>query len=239
MSVRFDASSDTLNRQVAGILASDTTFTVCCWAKRKVDTGAFATVIYFNAPTGSELDVYLETDTGGDTFQVGELPGTESDLVGPFLTLDTWYFVCYRRISDTSRKLSYGTEAGGSLTHVTNSDSRTTTGKSVDRFYVGNDAFTEPFNGEVAWVRLWSTNLSDTEVDAEWRSSTPVRSSNLRGDWRLAAASSAGTDSSGNSLTLTAGGTLTDGGANPTPPLSVAPTLVYAFASHPKFLARV
>ncbi len=186
---------------------------MCCWCKRKGDTGAYATVLYANGNSGNET--WIETEPGGDRIDAYEIP-TESALTGTTLTIDTWFFVAYKR-TNTARSLHYGTESGGALTKVSNTDSRTFT-NGLDEFWIGNDLYTEPFDGEIAYVRLWSSELSDAELDAEWRSTTPVQTSGLRGDWRLAAASSATTDSSGNSLTLTAGGTLTDGGANPTPP---------------------
>lgn len=83
--------------------------------------------------------------------------------------------------------------------------------------------YSEPFDGEMAYVRLWDTvALTDAEIDSEWRSTTPVKSG-VRGDWRLAAAASAGTDSSGNSLTLTVNGTLADA-TDPVPPVLAAST---------------
>lgn len=216
MSVRFDASADYLRRTTAGIAASGANLSGCLWCKRKVDTGAFATALYLVVPTSSQLELWLETETGGDRMDFYELPATESAISGGTLTIDTWFFYGFTR-SNTSRSLYRGSEAGGTLTKATNGDTRTVT-NSVNTLYIGNDVYTEPFNGEIAYVRLWDAVLSDADMDAEWRSATPVRATNLRGDWRLASAATATTDSSGNSLTLTVGGTLADGGANPTPP---------------------
>lgn len=220
MAVRFDASTDYLRREAANIIASNAdTFTMCAWCKRKVDTGAYSTVLYADLQSDvGGAEVWLETESGGDRLDAYELAAPESAMTGVTLTIDTWFFVAYKR-TNTARSLHYGTEAGGTLTKVSNTDSRTFT-TDLDKFWIGNDPYTEPFNGEIAYVRLWASELSDAEIDAEWRSATPVTTANLRGDWRLAAAASATTDSSGNSLTLTAGGALTDGGANPTPPAS-------------------
>jgi hypothetical protein len=217
VAVRFDNNADLLKRTTATIAASAAAFTMCCWCKRKVDTGTFATVLYARDVTDSG-EAWLETETGGDVLHGFELPGTESDLTGPTLTVDTWFFVAFVR-TNTARNIQYGTEAGGTLTKVTNSDSRTLS-SAISEFWIGQDIYTEGFNGEIAYVRLWDTNLSDAELDAEWRSTTPVKSANLRGDWRLASAASATTDSGPNTLTLTSGGVLADGGSNPTPPSS-------------------
>jgi hypothetical protein len=236
MAVRFDAAADSLSRTAAGIVAADANaFTLCGWFKRKVDTGAFATLIYMNIasdPQGS-VETWLETDSAGDNILGSENgSGVAESLMttGQVLTIDTWFFVAYQR-TDTARATYWGTESGGTLVKTSNADTRVVT-TDADALWIGNDVFTENFNGEAAYCRLWSTNLSDSELDSEWRSTTPVKSANLRGDWRLAAAASAGTDSSGNGLTLTVGGTLTDGGADPTPPTAgftlTPPTFVAA-----------
>lgn len=215
MSVRFDASADYL-RRTSGLPASGAIHSGCCWVKRKVDTGAFASVFYYHGITGS-YEFWIETETGGDRLDLYEYPGAESQAIGPTLTIDTWFFIGWKR-TNTSRSIYYGTEAGGTLTKATNTDTRNVTA-AISEFYIGNDVFTEPFNGEIAYFRLWdATALSDADFDAEWRSATPVLTSGLWGDWRLASAATATTDSSGNGRSLTVGGTLSDGGANPVPP---------------------
>lgn len=217
MGVRMDASGDSLSRTAANIVVDHDTFTFTIWAKRKVDTGAFSTVFYCNGDAGQEC--WLETETGGDVLHLFDLSGgSESDLTGPTMTIDTWFFLVFRRNSDTSRDLLYGTEAGGTLTKVAQSGVTRAHANDMDALWIGNDIYTEPFNGEFSYARLWSSALTDGELDSEWRSTTPVKSG-VRGDWRLTNASSAGTDSSGNSLTLTVGGTLADAG-DPTPPSS-------------------
>src|SRR5690606_14055540 len=140
----------------------------CLWVKRKVDTGAFATTFYFDQ-TGKST-IFIETETGGDVLHYYEDP-TTTDLTGPTLTIDTWFLLgCVR--TNTSQALYYGTEAGGTLTKVSATDTRTVSGSTSIVCYIGNDIYTEPFNGEIAYVRLWETNLSDAEMDSEWRSTT-------------------------------------------------------------------
>lgn len=231
MSVRFDASGDDLHRSVAGIVGCDIFWTVALWAKRKVDRGAFTNLFYVRAAGGdSTFEVFLNSDTSGDVLHAFEYPTGPSDLTGPTLTIDTWFFIVYRRMSQTIRILSYGTEAGGALTHVQNNDSRALTGTNINTLTLANDTSLEFFNGELAWVRMWDVCLSDAEIDAEWRYSTPWRIPNLAGDWRLASAATAGTDSGAFAQTLTVAGTLADGGANPTPPAMTAPALAYSYA---------
>jgi hypothetical protein len=219
MAVRFSANTQYLKR-TATLPSNGANHSVCMWVKRKVDTGTFATCWYAHVTTGAQLESWLETETGGDQLFMFELPGTESDLAGPTLTIDTWFFIGYQR-TNTSRSLYYGTEAGGTLTKVTNTDSRTVTNAFSD-IWIAQDIYTEGFNGEIAYVRFWSTNLSDAEMDAEWRSVGAVKTASLYGDWRLATAATAATDSSGNANSMTVNGTPTNGGTNPTPPGSAA-----------------
>jgi Concanavalin A-like lectin/glucanases superfamily len=212
--VRFDAEADQLTI-TATLATACANLSCCCWVKRRVDKNAFSTALYLIGST-TPLEIFLETETGGDVMHAFELPATESDITGPTLTLDTWFFIGYIR-TNTSRSLFYGTEAGGTLTKTTNSDTRTVTG-ALTGASIGQDPFTEGFNGDIVWVRLWDAVISDADMDAEWRSATLVRTANRRAEWRLTSAATATTDSSGNGFTLTVGGTLADGTTNPTPP---------------------
>jgi hypothetical protein len=224
MAVRFDASGDFLKLVQSNLLSElpATNFSCCAWVKRKVDTGQGTTHMYGKiSQTGGNGEIYCGADLGGDLIEADELGAGVADthiVPGPSYTIDTWFFYLYARTT-ASRSLYYGTEAGGTLTKTTNTDTRTFTDNTngFGEFWIGNDPFNENWNGEMAAVRLWNVKLSDAEADAEWRSLAAVRTSGLRGDWRLTAAASATTDSSGNSLTLTLGGTLADA-TNPTPP---------------------
>lgn len=221
MAIRFDSNADFLNRSATNITTTSQNLSICMWVKRKVDTNAFATALYASTggSTNNHLELFIECEAGGDRLDVYELPGTESQLIGPTLTIDTWFFIGYRR-TNTARKMYWGTEAGGVLSSSVNSDTRNVN-QDFTTLRIGNDVFSEPFNGEIAYVRLWQAELTDAEFDAEWRSTVPVRSG-VRGDWRLASVATAGTDSSGNNLTLTANGTLTLA-TNPTPPAAATP----------------
>lgn len=217
MAVRNSGSGNYLLRTGALAFggASATEQTYCWWVKRKSDTGANATSIY---TVGNSYAEFMQTEPGGDAQYVYEIvSGDEVDIVGPTLTIDTWYFFCFTRKSDT-QKLYYGTEAGGTLSVVTATASHTIA-FTFENIFVFNDEYDEWLNGEMAYMRVWPVYFSAAEADAEWRSTTPVKAS-VMVDLRLAAAASAGTDSSGNGYNFTKTGTLTDGGSNPTPPAS-------------------
>lgn len=222
MAVRASGTGNYLSRTGASSFGSATgaNLTMCCWGKRKVDTNNFATLAYA-AKSGGTFEYWLETSTGGDQLHYYELPATETDVTGPTLTVDTWFFVACTR-ANASQKIYWGTEAGGTLSTASATDTRTISA-ALDRMYLFDDIYAEGFNGELSLFRTWDSELSAAELDSEWRSLTPVKSGVLV-DLRLVGTSTAGTDSSGNGYTFTKTGTLTDGGSDPTPPV-VAATL--------------
>jgi len=218
MSVRGDASADKLTYSTVANLPNAATHSVCGWVKIKVDTNSFATVFYLNG-NNADGEVFFSTQADGVTL---ELTDSASNVVLGALTLDTWYFVGYVR-TNTSRSVYIGTEAGGSLTKTSNSETknRNTAYGASGEIALFNNAYSEFLNGELTYARIWSgVALSDSEMDAEWRSTTPVRTSNLWADYRLASAATAGDDSGSNNYDLTVAGSFADGGANPTPPAS-------------------
>lgn len=214
MAVRFDANTDFLS--LAPSVVAMTNTSLCFWAKRIVDTNNWATAYYISSGAGGEI--FIETDSGGDVMWSYDLVTgpIEQDLTGPTLTLSTWIFIGYVR-TNTSQKLYWGTEAGGALS-TASAAFTVTNNANISAIRIGNDIYSEPFNGEIAYARHWTAQLSDGDMTAEYQSAVPVRTANLYGDWRLAAAATAGNDSSGGGFNMTINGALTDGGANPTPP---------------------
>lgn len=208
MSVRLDNVADYLK-----ILATAdiTQLAWCVWVKNKVDRNDFASVFYHTGQTQG----WYQTDSDGVTFKAYH--DDANPQTGPVLTVDVWKFLAFRGTA-TARALLYGDEAGGTLTKVTGSTTITIPAGTSDLVW-GNDYQNEWGNLELAYGRVWTgAQPSDADFDAEWRSATAVRTSNLFADWAFANAATAATDSSGNGRTLTVGGTLTDGGANPTLP---------------------
>jgi hypothetical protein len=98
----------------------------------------------------------------------------------------------YTRVIGSSTNVVTGQVSGGSAP-----DGLTLFGRS------SGDA-TEWFNGGLAYVRVWSAVLSQAEIEAEWASSTIVRTSGVWANWPLLTDL---TDISGNGRNLTAGTT--------------------------------
>ena len=215
MAVRASGTGNYLKRTET--LSTSDAITQCVWAKRKVDTNGYATVSYTHC-SGGPLEMWLECDTSGDLLHFYELRNySEVMCVGPTLTLDTWFFVMITRTA-SGRALYYGTEAGGTLTKVTESSTGRDVTNPINDWWYFDDLYGEGFNGELAYGRIWLRAFSDAEAEAEWQSATPVITSNLVADYRFVDSAGATTDSSGNGRTLTKTGTITTGGADPVPP---------------------
>ena len=216
MAVRFDASGDYLRYTTVANLPSAATHSFCCWVKLSSDRNDYANIWYLDG-NNADGEIFVSTDSDGTTLLISD---SATPLNLGTLTIGTWYFIGYAR-TNTARAAYIGTQSGGTLTKVSNTETknRNTAYGSSGRVYLTNDIYSEWLDGEMAYARVWTTvALSDAEMDAEWRSTTAVRTSNLWAAYALAAAASAATDSGPNGYTLTVGGTLADGGANPTPP---------------------
>jgi hypothetical protein len=88
----------------------------------------------------------------------------------------------------------------------------------------------EPFNGRLAYVRVWTTELNQTQIEAEWASATPVITASLWASWPLTDSTDL-TDHSGNGRSLTAGTTAVSTEADPPLSGSVTGTAAGAFGA--------
>lgn len=190
---------------------------MCGWIKRIVDTGNFATVVYITTTSNADFEMFIGTESGGDQLQADIFPTQTTLASGTTLTLNTWFFWAYAQDAN-NQNFYLGTEAGGTLSNWNATQARSPANE-IQTMRFANDIFSEPFDGELAYFRMWDgTRLSAAQFDAEWRSTTPVLTTNLYGDWQIATAAAAGTDASGNGNNMTINGTLDDGVNNPTPP---------------------
>jgi hypothetical protein len=87
---------------------------------------------------------------------------------------------------------------------------------------LGSDIFTEDWNGRIANVKIWNTNIGVTQLWAEMWSTLPVRWANINGYYPMLDTATGAIDYSGNGYDWTVAGTVaTEGG----PPLG--PTFAF------------
>lgn len=223
MSTRFDAAGDRIS--FAGTMfAVGSGFTITAWAWVSVDTNTNATFARLHASSGGSTVATWATDSDG-------LAGPNYFTGGGSVTNATNMAVgAWRKIaiscSGTTGK-SYVNTIGG----TTEADSGTVGVGTPDGITLGGRApgdSSEPFNGRLAYVRVWTAELTQVQIEAEWASSTPVITSGLWASWPLTDSTDL-TDHSGNGRNLTAGTTAVSTEADPPLSANVTGTAAAAF----------
>jgi hypothetical protein len=225
MSTRFDAASDRIS--FAGTMfAVGSGFTITAWAYVSVDTDANSTFARLHSSSGGSTVATWATGSDGlsgpNYFTGG---GSVSNSTN--MAVGAWRKVALTCSGTTGK--SYVNTIGG----VTEVDSGTVGVGTPDGITLGGRSSSdssEPFNGRLAYVRIWTTELTQTQIEAEWASATPVITSGLWASWPLTDSTDL-TDHSGNGRHLTAGTTAVSTEADPPLSGSVTGTAAGAFGA--------
>lgn len=204
MSQRADAATDRVSYIASPPPNPATAFTVTMWARLRVDRDDFSTMMRLHNSLGGATTVTITTGSSGIT-PIVVSPGNTGGIIGSALAVDEWRMIAvtiggtgatdgriYTRAIGGSTNVTSGQVSGGSAP-----DGLTLFGRSA-----GDSS--EWFNGGLAYVRVWSAVLSQSEIEAEWASATIVRTAGVWADWPLLTGIS---DVSGNGRNLTAGST--------------------------------
>lgn len=225
MSTRFDAASDRISYS-GTMFAVGSGFTITAWAWVSVDTDANATFARLHASSGGSTIATWATGSDG-------LSGPNYFTGGGSISNSTNMAVgAWRKIALTCSGTigkSYVNTIGG----TTEVDSGTVAVGTPDGITLGGRApadASEWYNGRLAYVRVWTAELTQTQIEAEWASATPVRTANLWADWPLTNAADL-TDHSGNGRNLTAGSTAVSTEADPPLAGSVTGTATATFGA--------
>lgn len=185
MSVRFDASGDSLTRTVN--LPTITAFSVMGWFQIVTDRNDFTQFIVFGDATGP--DIYqIGTDSDGTTLNAYN----GVDNLGSALTVGTWYHLAL---------VCSGVGAGNLkayLNGVLDITAAGASGPGAGKLWVGNSVFSEFLNGSAAAVKIYSASLTAAEVAQEMRQILPVRTANLNGWYPMHGTTALKADFSGN-----------------------------------------
>ncbi|MFL1903084.1 LamG-like jellyroll fold domain-containing protein [Streptomyces tauricus] len=216
MSTRFDAASDRVSF-AGSMFAVGAGFTITAWAYTSVDTDANSTFARLHASSGGSTIATWATGSDGLSGP-NYFTGGGSVTNATNMAVGAWRKIAISCSGTTGR--SYVATVGG----ATEADSGTVAVGTPDGLTLGGRApgdSSEPFNGRLAYVRVWTAELTQTQIEAEWASPAPVRTANLWADWPLTDATDL-TDHSGNGRNLTAGTTAVTTEADP--PLAGAVT---------------
>ena len=185
----------------------------CCWAK-PANTNAYKQLWRIAANDSSSREsMFFYSDA---TILPSGSSGAGSSM--RTYSADVWYFVYARNSGSNNANSRYGSAASGldDVTDLADSDYACPSSAATDfaQFRIGNHSATSaPWNGEICCFRVWTAQLSAAEMYAECKSATPVRTSNLLMNWRLA--NNSDLSSTVNSYTLTAVGTVSTGSTEP------------------------
>jgi hypothetical protein len=205
MSQRADQATDRVSYTASPPPAPATAFTVCFWARLRVDRDDFSTMLRLHSSSGGSTTVNLATGSSGTT-PVVVSPGNTGGIVGAdALAVDTWRMIAVTIAGTgaTGGKI-YTKSIGGSTNVVTGQVSGGATPDGITLFGRSVGDATEWFNGGLAYVRIWSAVLSQAEIEAEWASATIVRTSGVWANWPMLTNI---LDISGNGRHLSAGST--------------------------------
>lgn len=219
MAVRFDAATDRVSYSASNPPAPSAGMTITAWAYLSADQNNNTTFARLHAASGGSTVGTFATSSDGTSgpnyFSTG---GSVTNATG--FVVGAWRKVAWSASGTTGK--SYVATVGG----ATEVDSGTVaTGTAPTGITLGGRSAgdsTEWLNGRLAYVRVWSAELSQAEIEAEWASTVPVRTANLWADWPLSVHTDL-TDHSGNGRNLVAGSTATtteDG-----PPIASGATL--------------
>lgn len=210
MSVRFDLFTDRISFSGAGLPDPASGFTLAMWIRVASSTGDFATFARLSAGgSTSATCATTSTGTGGPIY--GTAGGTLTATAG--MTVGTWYRYAITR-TGTTGKLYTAEGAAGATEALTGTVSGA---DNPDQICFGGRAaadITETLNGNVAYAKLWSSVLTQGQIEAEWASAAPIITSGLAAFWPLTVHTDL-TDHSGNGHDLTAGATAVTTEADP------------------------
>lgn len=211
--VRFDASGDYL-RKTTSLLDYNSAYTFCFWVYLASNTGSGYQALLTISAGGSAYDELFIDGSRVLSLEVGN--GSSTKVTGATLALSTWYHVTVVRESNASIKVYLDGSSTPTITNTLSVSGRT----AASNLSFSTNAFSEWADARIAYARAWASALTTTELAAEKNSATAVKAS----PWAVWSLQTNGTDSSGNSRDLTAGGTLTYSEAGPDLPLVITPT---------------
>jgi concanavalin A-like lectin/glucanase superfamily protein len=196
MAIRFDAAGDRVYLAATLPAPGTTGLTILGWWRIRVDTNTFSAYFRTSGAGGTPTINSAATFSTGQGVNVFTTSGEINS--GYTNAVDEWVAIA---VTDAGAGVSlYVQPFGGSTTLTSGVVGSGTPG----HFCIGgrsqSDA-TEPLNGNAAHVRVYSAALSQTELEAEWASTTPVRTSGLWADYPFVDSVQ---DASGNGRHLTA-----------------------------------
>lgn len=169
--------------------------------------------------------LYAGTGTGGSTTVTWALAadglggpgyytaGGSVELSGG-VTEAAWHPVAITRLGTTGWVYRRGVDGAGPTAVTSGTVAGITPPTGIGIGGRSPEDGTEQYDGRLAYVRVWTTQLAQSQIEAEWASRVPVVTSGLWADWRLQGVTDLA-DHSGAGRHLTAGPTAVTTEAGP------------------------
>lgn len=222
MSIRFDGNIANYLSRVASVPNYNGLYTAMGWLKWKVDNAATQAAFSLSPVSASNSFDFFGI-TSGDAFVISSRLNDDNiqSTGGSTATIDKWihWAIVRNGVSDIRIYIDLVEDAQATIdiTGRTAADIC-----SIGRLSVSGDGFV-PLDAEMAFCRIWTTNLTLNELTAERLSRRAVKTANLFGDYPMLISASAGEDVSGNAGHFTVNGTIATGASEP--PLIAGPPL--------------
>lgn len=214
MSVRFNATDSNWLSRTTDVLDCNSAYTVMGWVRLASDQNDYGNFFFLGANnTGAQdIDELLGIGSTGTTLiiWVGIGGGVGTEVSGSTLTVGTWYHVALVRTSATN--INAYLNGSSDITNTRDITGRAAAGRmGIGANNYSDSAFPNEVDGNVAAVKMWSTNLSEAEIQKEMWQFMPNRTLNLY-SWTPFVDASTGTDFldySGNARPWTEVGSVT------------------------------
>lgn len=155
--------------------------TFISWVKMRADRNTYSAIFTIEEGAGHSTSYNeLITDSDGTTlvvYDTNNICGTVGTL-----TQDVWYKLAWV-VGNGTFSVYWGTEGTAGLTLATSGSIQNVTTVDYNGIGSSNYASSEWFNGCFSGVRVWTDTLTKEEIEAEFTSATPVKTTNLLGAW--------------------------------------------------------
>ena len=198
MAIRFDTTGEYLRRSGPG---AQSAYTFAGWFLLDVDLNSQQTLLG-GLDTGFAAAASLGTASNGTTPMATSTGGSAS---GTDVGTGVWMYLAMTRSSGGTSRFYQGSRNAAYLTEITPGSAFPAIGSGWDLILASAFGLTNQLNGRAAYNRVWTTNLSKTQLEAEMRATSAVVTSNLWADYPFTANAN---DASGNGRNWTVTGTV-------------------------------
>lgn len=169
MALRFSGTAG--NYLQLGSPPPATGFSICGWGTLSADRNAMSTLFAYEQSSAFAYQG-IDFDTDGTTLGI-EDSGSQTALLS--LSVGDKFFWCLTCSGAGATGLvGYAAKAGDSAL-VTVSRNLISTGAIPTYFRLGDNGYSEPYNGAVDNVIVYDSVLTAAEVNAQWRRRVPIK----------------------------------------------------------------